>query len=487
MSEAIRLSGLTQQGEKDEFFYLSAINRASLVGNVESGLLAPEKARRFAKAIDAVIRRGEADPAERPSRVIRYEPKLIELAGPEITELHVGRSSQDMHATYRIATLRDDVLKAHAALSGVLALFSELSARYRDMIVPSYTNGVAAQPTSLAHYLLGYSEALARCRDRLQEFYARVNLCPMGSTVLNGTGWPLQRRPMASRLGFDGIYVNAFDATQGAPVDMPVEYGQIMASAALFVGSFIQDLMVQYAQPRPWMILQEGGENTYVSSAMPQKRNPGLMNDTRAVASAVVAASVELEMLTHNLVPGMQDPKNVSNRARLTRMSLDMLSRLERILRALRLNPERALEELNSDWTASQEVADILMRKYGVPFRVGHHVASGMVGWARAAGVLPLAFPYAKMQEIFRDVTAKEWRTMELPMSEEEFKQALDPRAIVERRATEGGPQPASIDAMLAAREAANAAAAAWREACSARIDGALARLEAEFAAYLEG
>jgi argininosuccinate lyase len=46
--------------------------------------------------------------------------------------------------------------------------------------------------------------------------------------------------------------------------------------------------MVQYAQPRPWILLREGGGNTYVSSAMPQKRNPGLLNDTRANASRVL-------------------------------------------------------------------------------------------------------------------------------------------------------------------------------------------------------
>ena len=103
----------------------------------------------------------------------------------------------------------------------------------------------------------------------------------MGSTVLNGTGWPLNRRLMAEKLGFDGIIENAFDATQGATVDLPLEFTQVMQSIALHSACFIQDVMVQYAQPRPWMILGEGDDTTYVSSAMPQKRNPGLMNNTR--------------------------------------------------------------------------------------------------------------------------------------------------------------------------------------------------------------
>jgi argininosuccinate lyase len=43
----------------------------------------------------------------------------------------------------------------------------------------------------------------------------------------------------------------------------------------LHAGAFIQDVMSQYGNPRPWILLKEGGDNTYVSSAMPQKRNPG--------------------------------------------------------------------------------------------------------------------------------------------------------------------------------------------------------------------
>lgn len=46
--------------------------------------------------------------------------------------------------------------------------------------------------------------------------------------------------------------------------------------------------MVQYAQARPWILLQEGGDNTYVSSAMPQKRNPGLVNNCRTESSSVI-------------------------------------------------------------------------------------------------------------------------------------------------------------------------------------------------------
>jgi len=70
---------------------------------------------------------------------------------------------------------------------------------------------------------------------------------------------------------------------------------------------------------------------------------------------------------------------------------------------------KRAIEELNSDWTASQEVADRLMREHGVPFRIGHHFASSMVGLARKAGFTPLNFPYDEAVRLYREEIEKEF------------------------------------------------------------------------------
>ncbi len=485
MCEKVSLSGLTKDGKRDQFFYLCALNRATVVINTKNGLLSEEKARRYAPVVAAVTEMGN-DGTWRPDRILKVEPKMIEIIGPEISELHVGRSSQDMHTTYRMAILRDDVLAIYQALNSLLETFTDLAKTHRGVVVPSYTNGVAAQPNSLSHYFLGVSEALIRARTRLEELFARANHSPMGSTVLNGTGWPLDREAMAEYLGFDGPFVNALDAVHGAPTDLPIEFAQVMQSIALPIGIFIQDVMIQYAQPRPWIILQEGGENTYASSAMPQKRNPGIMNSTRVLASSVAAGAVEMAFLMHNISVGQGDARFVVNRQPIAMDTLKLIAQTERVLKALKVSPDRALEELNSDWTATQEVADRLMSNYGVPFRVGHHVASAMVGWARANNVLPLAFPYEKMQEIFKDVTAKEWHEMDLPMSEAEFRDALDPKAIVENRKTLGGPQAASIEAMLVTRDEQNAAARAWVDARQKQVMDALCRLEKDFAAYLQ-
>lgn len=473
--------------EHDEFFWISAINKATVAVEGRNGLFDEALLRLAAKGIDAVEKAGDQDPAKRPTSYIAYEPLLIAATNPEVTAIHAGRSSQDILSTTRMAIMRDRAMTFAEAFDRVIEKILELARTNLDTIVPNYTNGVAAQPTTYAHYLLGFAAPLLRDRARLEEYLSRYNMCSMGAMVLNGTGWPLDREDMAEALGFDRPVRNAFDATCEAPVDTALEFASIVGSVAIHLGSMVNDIMVQYAQPRPWILLAEGGENTYVSSAMPQKRNPGLMNNCRADCSDVVSEMNAVFMRVHNVVPGMTDGKSVAKNGRMAKAAVGMCERFLKVLNGLRINPARALEELNSDWTASQEIADRLMRGHGLPFRIGHHMASRMVSYARANGLLPLNFPYAEIVRIYREEITEEFPEASpvFPMSEAEFRDALDPKKIVENRRTAGSARPGEVEAMIAEDEAALLALKSKLEARERQVEKALEALDADFRRYL--
>lgn len=465
---------------RDEFFWLGEMNKASAVINTDEGLLEKSIAPRIAAGVARVIRDGNQPGGKRPSSVITFEPLLIAAAGSEVTLLHAGRSSQDMHATYRAAILRDDMLKLADQLNQTSLSLVRLAEKNAGTIVPNYTNGVAAQPNSFGHYLLGHAAGLERDATRIREAYARIDRSAMGTTVLNGSSWPLDRTRMANYLGFAMIVDNAYDAGQISSAEAPVEAGAIVTSIALHAGSFIEDIMTQYAQPRPWILLQEGGSNTYVSSAMPQKRNPGLLNTTRREASTAITLAMGTVIQAHNITPGMSDPKEVKPNSEMIQSAVKFLKDWNQILNALVISPERALEELNSDWTASQELADVLMRKYKLPFRLGHHFASEVVDFARQNNIKPLDFPYAEAQRIYRDAV-KDYSTAALPMREAEFRATLDPIAIIRNRATTGGPQPVEMARMLKVANQKLVLQDEWIKARRARITTALATLDADF------
>ncbi len=207
---------------RDAFFWLGEINKASAVINTDEGLLDRAMAPRIATGLRTVLAAGDRPGGERPSLVITFEPLLIAAAGVEATLLHAGRSSQDMLTTVRAAMVRDQLLRLGDQLRRTTEAMLRLAETHAATIVPNYTNGVAAQPNSYGHYLLGHIAGLERDAERLRQIYARVDRSPMGTTVLNGTSWPLNRDRMAAYLGFPVTVDNAYDAAQIAGAEIPV-------------------------------------------------------------------------------------------------------------------------------------------------------------------------------------------------------------------------------------------------------------------------
>lgn len=192
-------------------------------------------------------------------------------------------------------------------------------------------------------------------------------------------------------------------------------------------------------------------------------------------------------MQAHNITPGMIDARSTSDSVDVVKGATSVLKDWAKILGALQINAERALEELNSDWTASQEVADVLMIRHDVPFRVGHHFVSEMVTYARKNDIRPSDFPYGQAQDIW--TTAHEHLQLEcttaLPMGAEEFRDTLNPAAVVQNRATAGGPQPAEMDRMLKDARKQLKDLKAWKSARLSFVESSLARLDEEFQSLL--
>lgn len=469
------------QSPRDNFYWLGQINKASDVINTDEGLLTPEEGHAFAKGIDKVLRDGNLPGAVRPHNVITFEPYLIKAAGPDVTKIHAGRSSQDMLTTVGIMEQREHLLTMAKKLNRVQEDLIRLAEENKDTLIPNYTNGVAAQPNSLAHYFIAYANAYGRDMQRVREYYKRLNRSPMGSTVLNGTGWPLDRDRMAEYLGFDSLAYNTYDAGQIFPQEAPIETGGITNCIAIHTTSFIEEIMQQYAQPRPWIILKEGGGNTYVSSAMPQKRNPGLLNSCRTDASTLLGMSVEAMFRSHNIPAGMADGR-LSGARDIMPQASKVLTSMDKILNNLVIDPARSLEELNLDWTCSQEIADELMKNHGIPFRMGHHFASEIVTYARAHDITPRDFTYEDAKAIYAKVSVSDPNLpRSFPMTEEEWNHAKDPASIVRNRKVKGGPQPAELDKMIQMAKEELSDNKAWTEETEKKLASAEQKLNQDF------
>jgi len=434
----------------DTEHWLQLVNRASLVANVEGGLLDPELARRIRAALDEMRAESLEPGAPRCDLYIQFEPRLLEKCGVEASVLHAGRSSQDILAAANAGLNIERLVMAGRAVLDVCEALLELAEREGDAIVPAYTNGVQAQPTLYGHHALAHVQVFIRDAERLRECMRRHDVSPMGSCVCNGTGWPLDPARMAGLLGFAAPYANAFDAGQCRGNDLPLEMSQIVTSMMLHVNAFLADFMVQYAQVRPW-IVSVSGNGVYKSSAMPQKRNPGLVNDCRRDAGLVIGEAQGVLMRLQNLQLGMADARDEHMMRELMNDAATVLGTFAQIVRSLRVDRERALEEVNAEWTCTQEVADTLMREAGIDFRTGHRFASEFVTHARSRGLTPRTVGWSDFRTVWERFAEGTDLPAEFPLSSEQLMHAVDPACILRGRRTPGSASPCMMEAQLEA------------------------------------
>jgi argininosuccinate lyase len=486
-AEADKLRGLSAKDATsarakahDQFYWLGRINMATTVMTVEEGVVPRQLSRQIAEGVAHSITQAEQPGGKRPTAVLQIERIISDKAGPEATLIHAGRSRQDMLAAVRAMRMRDEVLDTAGALLAARKDMLEIASRNVETIIPAYTNGVQAQPISYAHYLLAFADSFARDSQRIRELYARLNLSPMGTAVLANSAWPLNRNRLAELLGFDRLVINSYDAGQVITYDVPIEAAGIASSMAIRVGAMMADVHTQYHQTRPWLLLGTG--STYTSSAMPQKQNPGVIMGVRGKASDVVAAANWVTMRAHNVSPGMTDYKNAWETPRTFVLTVEMLSQFASVLKELQIDPKRALEELNGDWTTSSELADTLQRVNQIPFRVGHHFASAVVTHAKEKNLKPAEFPYAHAVQLY----AESLGTFSLPASrfpldEAAFRATLSAENMVRTRVGIGGPQPAEVRRMLGLAREALAADSVWLDERNAKLVEAQAKLNQSF------
>jgi argininosuccinate lyase len=467
-------------GVPDFYASMSEMNKASLVMLHESGLVAGELASRIAAETRRLIEREAQPDAERSQDYLDFERDLLVAVGPEASWLHVGRSRQDMLSTGVSLWLRAAHLGVFDDLLVVREGLLDLAKRHTSTVVPIYTHGVQAQPTSFAHYLLGFASALDRVAARVTESYARANRSPLGAGAGTTSSFPINRERLAELLGFDGLVDNAFDANLVAPIDSTLEFVDALATLAVVLSQIVQDLLAQFVLVDAWLNIDPASMLTGISSMMPQKRNPRVLEVLREHASIIIGAAHSMHLVAHNVTSGMSDVRETVTSVAPAARVHELLVLFARTLSAVVVDPRRSLAEVNRDYSATTNLAERLVQSAGVPFREAHEFASHLTDHGRQHGLRPPDVTYAQACQLYVDHLG-----VAFPLSEPEFVSALDPRHIIATRRGRGGPQPAEVARLLTDAERQIALHREWLTTMRAALHHASSALDTAFAELL--
>ena len=272
-----------------------AASRAHARALEHAGVLSSEELAEIVEGLEQIAKRAESSPqflddpeAEDVHHFV--EKQLAAFIGDTGYKLHAGRSRNEQIAVDLRLFVRAAIDEIQNLLADWIEAIIARAESAGSAAMPGFTHLQPAEPVLVAHWLLAYAEMFFRDSDRLASCRKRTNLCPLGSGAIAGATLALNRRALAADLGFDDITANSIDATSDR--DFALEFVQDLEVLALHFSRWAEEMILFSTSAYDFVELPEAYSTG--SSAMPQKKNPDLLELVRGKAGRVAGCATAL-------------------------------------------------------------------------------------------------------------------------------------------------------------------------------------------------
>jgi argininosuccinate lyase len=383
-------------------------------------------------------------------------------------KLHTARSRNDIDVTIYRLYLRPKLLELIRETMNLRENLLNLAAEHHETLIPAYTHTQPAQPTTMAHYLLAMAENLGRDIRRLQSAYENINYCPLGAAAITTTGFPINRQRVAELLGFTAPTVNAYGSI--ASVDYFTEMLGAQSALLVNIGKFAQEFLLMAMMEFNVVRLPDGFVQG--SSIMPQKRNPVALEHIRAIASKALGESLAVFTTVHNTPFGdINDSEDdvqplIYHALRDTTRAVSLFAAT---LKSAKFNLETLKKRASENFITVTELADSIVRKENLPFRISHKIVGNCVKIA-----------YENGGEITHELlqnTAKELIGRELSFTKDELEKTLTAEYFVSIRTIYGGSAPEETRRALSVERDDESFAQSWLESAVENLNNSAENL----------
>jgi argininosuccinate lyase len=416
---------------------LMAIHYAHLVMLADRGIVSAADAHALREALDSIslaeVRSASYD-GTCEDLFFYVDRLLVQVCGEDVAgRLHTARSRNDIDMTMYRMRQREFVIALVEATIELRRGLIELADRHRETIFAAHTHTQPAQPSTIAHYLLGAIEQLERDAIRLEAAFASTNRNPLGSCAITGTGFPIDRQLTSDLLGFEAPTGNTYGSI--ATVDYLLE--SVSAASVLLagLGRFVQDLLLWCTMEFGYLRLADGFVQS--SSIMPQKRNPVALEHARAIGSKALGQAAAITLAVHNtpfgdIVDTEDDLQPLV--ASMFRDAVRAVTLVGAAMKDAQFDVARLESRAAEGGTTLTELADHLVRQHGIPFRSAHAIAARLLKSRGEHADAPLS---ATLAAVSGDLLG-----VPLQYTDAEIEEVMSPRHFVDVRRTLGGPAP---------------------------------------------
>ena len=379
-----------------------AASRAHANALERAGVLSSKELSEIAKALAEIGRRAESDPAflnDPEAEDVHHfvEKQLAALIGATGYKLHSGRSRNEQIATDLRLFVRQTIDTLQNMIADWLEAILARAEAAGSNAMPAYTHLQPAEPVLAAHWLLAYVEMFLRDSSRLADCRKRANLCPLGSGAIAGATLTLSRQAMAAELGFDSPTANSIDATSDR--DFAIEFVAALSTLALHLSRWAEEMILFSTAAYGFVELPEAYSTG--SSAMPQKKNPDLLELVRGKAARVMGCSTALQILVKGLPlaynKDLQETQEPVFDAADT--ILGMLPLVTGFMNTVEFNDAKMNQAAGSGFMNAWAAAAYLVER-GVPSRLAHEAVGKAVALAVERGCDLQKLPLADLQAI---------------------------------------------------------------------------------------
>ena len=269
------------------------------------GLLSAEELEILTEGLDVILKEIEAgdfiledDVEDIHSQV---ELLLTRRLGDMGKKIHSGRSRNDQVLVDLKLFLKDEVLKLRDDVLNLFDTLQALSEQYKNVLLPGYTHGQVAMPSSFGLWFGAYAEALADDMYMLRGAYGVTDQNPLGSAAGYGSSFPLDRQMTTDLLEFGSLDHNVV-AAQLSRGKAERAVASAMGCIALTLNKFAADCCM-YMSPN-YGFIKFPDELTTGSSIMPHKKNPDVWEIMRGNCNRIMAVENEISLMCSNMPHG---------------------------------------------------------------------------------------------------------------------------------------------------------------------------------------
>lgn len=289
----VLMRGMDQAWVNDQLGYICRIDQAHVLMLLDQNLLPKEAARAILAQTSDLVRTGFESIRNRvgPRGAYQaYESFLVDRIGmKQAGGIHLGRSRNDINATIVRLCLRDQFIKLFRLLFELRMTMILKAEEYRDCFLPVASQFQPAMPGCYAYYLLAGGCAFERVANGLLQIVPEVNKSPLGAGGGAGTDIKIDPKKTARLLGFESVSRNALDAV--ANRDLVLQFLSCLSIMGTTISRMSQDYQLWTMYEIGWFSLPD--ELCGVSSIMPQKKNPFILEVIKGKASRITARLIE--------------------------------------------------------------------------------------------------------------------------------------------------------------------------------------------------